>query len=368
MTVRFGGDEQTNDGALANGAVVLRLSRNGVDLFSSARPWLHPLLDLSRFLAAREEGGARRESVADCELYDKIIGRAAALLIVRLGIRSVQTEILSRRAMPVLDAHAVAWRATTVVDRIDCRTEDLLADVVDPNAAYRLVSARARAALAQSDPASCALHVENVSIVRGERTVLRDVHLRVGRGEKLLITGANGAGKTSLLKVILGTVAPAAGTVHVTGQDERAARIGYVNQESVPVTFPISAREVVAIGVAAVRTSRREKRRRITEAMHSTRCAVLVDRMYGTLSGGEKQRVAIARCLAQGARMLLLDEPTASLDAEGKRDLVALVERLADEQEITVVMVTHEFDAMDRTGWRHVAIADGSLHPLEAAR
>ncbi|TVQ40796.1 MAG: DUF1893 domain-containing protein [Spirochaetaceae bacterium] len=357
------GKERSPTGSGAAGAaVVLRLSRNGDDLFTSDGLWLHPLLDLTRFIAERGE------SAADCELYDKIVGRAAALLIVRLCIRTVRTDLLSRRAIPVFDAHGVAWRATTVVDRIDCRTEDLLAEEHDPDAAYRVIRARALAAQVASDPACRALAVQGVSVVRGEQTVLRDVNLMVGRGEKVLITGANGAGKTSLLKTILGTVPPSGGTVHIMRESDRATRIGYVNQESVPVSFPISAREVVAIGVAAVGVSRREKRRRVQHAMETTRCDALADRMYGTLSGGEKQRVAIARCLAQGARVLLLDEPTASLDAEGKRKLVALVERLADEQEITVVMVTHEFDAMDRTGWRHVAIADGALHAVEASR
>lgn len=363
--MRSGVDERADGGAPANGAVVLRLAQNGATIFTSSRPWLHPLLDLTRFLAERADRG---EGAVDFELYDKIVGRAAALLIVRLGIGTLCTEVMSRRAVPVLDAHQVAWRATTLVDRIDCRTEDLLADAVDPDAAYRLIRARAIAAQAKSDPTRCVLAMQDVSVVRGEHAVLRNVHLSVGRGEKLLITGANGAGKTSLLKAILGTVPTAGGAVQGAADGDRATRIGYVNQESVPVTFPISAREVVAIGVAAVHASRNEKRRRMREAMQTTRCAALADRMYGTLSGGEKQRVAIARCLAQGARLLLLDEPTASLDAAGKRELVALVERLADEQEITVVMVTHEFDAMDRTGWRQVAIRDGGLHAVEATR
>ena len=159
-----------------------------------------------------------------------------------------------------------------------------------------------------------------------------------------------------MLKTILGTVTPDAGRIVFPTAHARAGSIGYVNQESVPVSFPVSAREVVAIGVAAVHASREERQTRIREAMQATGSEALSRRMYATLSGGEKQRIAIARCLAQQAQLLLLDEPTASLDADGKRDIVALLEYLADEQGITVILVTHEFDSMDRSGWRHVAL------------
>ncbi|TVQ28509.1 MAG: DUF1893 domain-containing protein [Spirochaetaceae bacterium] len=341
-------------------ATVLRLSRSGTVVFASSRPWLHPLLDLTRFL---ETTG---ETTADCELYDKIVGRAAALLMVRLGIRSLRTGIMSERAIPVLEANGVTWHADARVERIDCLTEDILANETDSDTAYRIIRARARAAAAR-DPAQCALILENVNLTRGGQSVLQDVNLRVGRGEKILITGANGAGKTTLLKTILGSLSPMTGSVQVSADHTGESRTGYVNQESVSVSFPISAQEVVAIGVAAARASRGEKEQRVHDAMAVTRCTPLATRMYATLSGGEKQRVAIARCLAQNARVLLLDEPTASLDTDGKRELVSLVERLADDQEITVIMVTHEFDTMDRSGWRHLVIEDGALSTAEDA-
>ena len=108
-------------------AVVLRLTREEKELFSSNKPWLYPLLDLTEHLART------RETVGDCTLYDKIIGRAAALLIVRLGIRTVQTDVLSSRAVSVFDTFHISYSATSIVERIDCRTEDILADVSDPD-------------------------------------------------------------------------------------------------------------------------------------------------------------------------------------------------------------------------------------------
>lgn len=337
-------DQTTTD------AVVLRLTCGGETLFTSGRPWLHPLLDLTAFLVGRTV------PLADCLLYDKIIGRAAALMIVRLGIGEVHTDLISRRAIPVFEEHGVRWQGRTVVDRIDCQTEDLLADEHDPQIAYRVIRARGIAARAQADPEHCAVRLEALHVVRGETPVLTGIDLRVGFGEKVLVTGANGAGKTTLLKTILGTIAPSSGRVVVAEAEGRERRVGYVNQESVPVSFPVSSWEVVAMGVAVVRATGAQRRTRVREAMAATGTTALAARVYGTLSGGEKQRIAIARCLAQQARILLLDEPTASLDGEGKRTLVSLVERLADDEGITVIMVTHEADAMDRSGWRHVEI------------
>ena len=325
--------------------VVLRLTRGDVTLFTSDRPWLHPLLDLTRWIEDRGE------SASGCNLYDKIVGRAAALLIVRLGIRRVRTEILSRRATDVFDAHDVRYEAATRVDRIDCRTEEILADVDDPEQAYRIVRARALAAAARQSPEAQAIRIEGGRIVRGDRVVLSDVSLVIGRGERVLITGVNGSGKTTLLKAILGVIPPAAGSITTP-----ASPIGYVNQESVNVEFPISAREVVAIGLASTRLPRSQKRARVAAAMESTRTTALADRLYGTLSGGEKQRVAIARCLCQEPSILLLDEPTASLDAAGKREFIALVEELSNRTGITVALVTHEADGIDRSGWRHLVI------------
>lgn len=119
---------------------VLRLVCGGQAVYNSNGSWLHPLLDLTAFLLDRPV------DTSDCTLHDKIVGRAAALLIVRLGIRSVQADVISRRAIPVFEAHGVAWQGASVVDRIDCRTEDILADEHDPESAYRIIRDRAGAA------------------------------------------------------------------------------------------------------------------------------------------------------------------------------------------------------------------------------
>ncbi|HKK48619.1 MAG TPA: DUF1893 domain-containing protein, partial [Alkalispirochaeta sp.] len=109
--------------------VVLQLSRGPQVLYTDTGAWLHPLLNLTRFL------GDPLQDPADHTLFDTIVGRAAALLIVRLGIRRVHTETMSRRGIPVFDRWDVAWSSDRVVDRIDCRTEEILADEHDPERA-----------------------------------------------------------------------------------------------------------------------------------------------------------------------------------------------------------------------------------------
>lgn len=122
--------------------VSLELLSDGVVVFSSGGRWLHPLLELEEFLAGRT---LARQGLS---LRDKIVGRAAALLIVRLCIPEVHAGILSRPGEAVFRERGVRYTFDTLVERIACRTEELLSNVVDPEAAHELVLARARAAKA----------------------------------------------------------------------------------------------------------------------------------------------------------------------------------------------------------------------------
>jgi len=116
--------------------LTLRLFRGTEVLFSSDRHWLHPLFDLEAFLA---ESG---HDPAGTRLVDRITGRAAAFLVVRMGIRELDTLVLSRRAIPVLERHGVRTRCREEVDRVQCATEDLLAGIEDPEAAHALLLER----------------------------------------------------------------------------------------------------------------------------------------------------------------------------------------------------------------------------------
>jgi zinc transport system ATP-binding protein len=114
----------------------LRLFLDGRVVFASDRHWLHPLFDLEDFLA-----GSGLDPAA-ARLVDRVTGRAAAFLVARLGIRALDTRVLSLQAVPVLEAHGVACRWRERVDRVACMTEDLLAGVQDPEAAWTLLRER----------------------------------------------------------------------------------------------------------------------------------------------------------------------------------------------------------------------------------
>jgi zinc transport system ATP-binding protein len=95
--------------------------------------------------------------------------------------------------------------------------------------------------------------------------------------------------------------------------------------------------------------------------MEQTGCTHLSDRGWRTLSGGEKQRLSLARCLAQRAEVLILDEPTAGLDPAGKRHILQLLEHLSDVVGISVLMSSHEYEAFERPGWRRLHISGGTI-------
>ena len=196
---------------------------------------------------------------------------------------------------------------------------------------------------------------------RGPRTVLAGVTLELAAGSGLLVTGANGAGKTTLLRAILGFLPPHRGTVTFGGQPLRWGQAGYVPQGSAAGDLPIAASEVVEIGTVARRLTAAERRRIVAGAMADTRCAHLRPRRYAELSGGERQRVSLARCLAQEARLLLLDEPTASLDAEARADLIELLERMRERRGLAILMVSHDAEALARVPWPVRELRDGRV-------
>lgn len=212
------------------------------------------------------------------------------------------------------------------------------------------------------------IRVEQLCVVRERTEVLRGLSLLVRCSERLLIRGPNGAGKTTLLKVLLGLVAPASGRVVVMGNEvgsrpwaRRRSRVGYVNQEAVSVDFPVSGWEVVEIGTSGMALARGERRSRIERAMAAAGCSHLAGRAYSRLSGGEKQKLSLARCLCQDPELILLDEPTSFLDPGSRQELMQLVRELNEERGITVVMVSHDSMVQEAPGWRLERLEAGAF-------
>ncbi len=179
------------------------------------------------------------------------------------------------------------------------------------------------------------------------RPILRDVDLIVHAGRTACIVGPNGGGKTTLLKLILGLLKPDRGSIRLFGDtpERGRRRSGYAPQYGVfDPTFPATVSDVVMMGrIGCGRRGRRrrsEDRRAVAESLQEVGLSPLADTPFSALSGGQRQRVLIARALASKPDLLLLDEPTAGMDAAAEEDFHALLERLAHR--LTMVMVSHD--------------------------
>jgi zinc transport system ATP-binding protein len=199
---------------------------------------------------------------------------------------------------------------------------------------------------------SLALEVHNLSVFYGEDCALEDISLNVEEHEFLGIIGPNGGGKTTLLKAILGLVQPQSGTVRIFGQTGDKARrdIGYVPQFSrFDRRFPISVEEVVLMGRLSGRSPwfvqfAANDREVVDSMLARLEIADLKQRQIGQLSGGQLQRVLIARALAVEPRILILDEPTASVDSASKTRIYEILKEL--NKEMTILIVTHDLSAV----------------------
>ncbi len=215
-------------------------------------------------------------------------------------------------------------------------------------------------------PAREVLRLEHVSVALSGRQILEDVGFAVRRGEFTGVIGTNGAGKTTLLRVILGLQRPSAGSVEMFagGRSRRARSIGYVPQKvALDPDMPMRARDLVALGLDGNRfgVPLPSKRRAaaVDEMLHAVDADRFADVRVGHLSGGEQQRVLIAHALVSRPELLLLDEPLANLDLHSSQEIVALLGRVATEQQVSVLLSAHELNPLLPVMDRVVYIAGG---------
>ncbi|HWS00202.1 MAG TPA: DUF1893 domain-containing protein [Prolixibacteraceae bacterium] len=334
----------------------LILFHDNRQVFTSDEHWLYPLFELEQFLKA--------SPIPADQLFlkDKIAGKAAASLIVRLGIRNCFIELLSERAIPVFEHYGVKYAYDQLVDHIQCRTEDLITDKMSMEDTYLFLRKRAGKVQGTS------LKINSLTVDIAGKRILENLDLDLGRGEQLVVQGENGSGKTTLLRSILGLIPPVSGSVLIGEElvgsaDWKRNRIqtGYLNQETIKNNFPITASEVVAIGVSGIKIPDSERDYRVELSMRKTGSFHLQHHLYHQLSGGEKQRVSLARCLCQNARILLLDEPTSWLDEKGKEELGGLLLDLSRNEAPTMLLVSHDSNWTDQLNWHIKTLKGGKL-------
>jgi zinc/manganese transport system ATP-binding protein len=204
------------------------------------------------------------------------------------------------------------------------------------------------------------LDVEGIGVWFSGREVLHDVSFSILPGEFTGLIGSNGAGKTTILRVILGLQATSTGRVLVAGgrRSRRNPLVGYVPQKVLfDPDLPLRARDVVALGLDGHRlgvpvVASRRRAVLVEEMLDAVDATRFADQRVGNLSGGEQQRVLIAHALVGRPQVLLLDEPLANLDIKSAQEVVELLKRIADEQRIAVLLSAHDMNpllsAMDR--------------------
>jgi len=195
------------------------------------------------------------------------------------------------------------------------------------------------------------VEIKNVSFAYNGRTVLEDVSLDIRPRDFIAMIGPNGGGKTTLLKLVLGLLKPGKGSIRVLGDTTEKAshHIGYVSQDvHINQSFPIRAIDVVLMGKLGPnkRWGRRgaQDHREALEALERLEIEAFADSKIGELSGGQRQRVFIARALITKPKVLLLDEPTASIDTKGQAEFYGLLKDL--NKDITILVVSHDLVAI----------------------
>jgi zinc transport system ATP-binding protein len=197
-----------------------------------------------------------------------------------------------------------------------------------------------------------AVSIEGVWVYRNQHPALEDICLDLEEGDFLGLIGPNGGGKTTLIQVMLGLVKPSKGEVRILGREPEQARryIGYLPQKTFfDRSFPVTALEVVLMGrfskAGLLRRYSLPDREAALRALEAVGLEDRAHRQIGTLSGGEQQRVLVARSLVSEPRLLLLDEPTAGVDAAQQTEFYELLSRL-NGGGMTIILVSHDISAV----------------------
>ncbi|GAB6116813.1 MAG: ABC transporter related [Caldanaerobacter subterraneus] len=216
------------------------------------------------------------------------------------------------------------------------------------------------------------VELKNVSFAYDTKKILNNISLKINKGEFVAIIGPNGSGKSTLVNIMVGNLIPTSGEVLYDGVNlqniKNRSFISYVPQKSYSfnASFPASVEEVVSMGLYAKKgLFKKLSKKDWEEVYEALKIVDMLDykhRLIGRLSGGQLQRVFIARSLVAKPEILFLDEPTTGIDAKSEKALYAILEKLNKEKGITIVMVTHDVWAITNRVSRIICMSEGKIN------
>lgn len=331
--------------------ISLQVFANDELIYESSEKWLHPLFNLENFLQNNKKNYNSLES------HDSAIGKAAAVLSIRCGIKKINAELISENALVYIDKYnetlsddeKIKITYKNKVPKLLCATENQLENLFDSDEMYFLLRQRAKKVQGVD------VKVENLCYQYGN---IKNLNLDLKSGGHLMILGENGAGKTTLLRLLAGIYKPLSGKIEIGGKtpaDLEKYTIGYIPQVTDNTQFSLSVEEVIGLGIPS---SVKNKNEIIKKCLERTSSLNLAGRSFNSLSGGEKQKISLSRCLAQNAKLLLLDEPTAALDAENKKMVTDILRSLTVSEIPTIIVVTHDKELCQMRGWEKLVLSD----------
>lgn len=196
-----------------------------------------------------------------------------------------------------------------------------------------------------------AVSLQNVNVKFGTHSALKNINFMLNEGNFLSIVGPNGGGKSTLIKIILGLTKPSEGKVEIYGenvQNVNKSLFGYVPQiKTLDRSFPAKSIELVVSGLYGTWTSKikDDVKDKALEMLKEVNAEKLAFRQLSTLSGGELQRIYLARSFIRNPKILLMDEPATGIDNAGEKDLNRIIEEFREKEHCTAIMVTHDWEA-----------------------
>lgn len=216
------------------------------------------------------------------------------------------------------------------------------------------------------------LSINNLSFSYGTTEILSDVNLTIKNGEFVGILGNNGSGKSTLLKIIISELKGFTGSVKLFGEDISSfkdwGKIGYVPQidMSKSIAFPINVKEMISLNLyrefGFFKHPNKKQWQAVNDILAMFRIEDLKNKNFNDLSGGQKQKVMIAKAMVHGPSFLIFDEPTVGIDETSKREFFKILEHINKEHGITIIMVTHEMDIADDYFSRKIILKDKKVY------